>query len=388
MVSIMKRPLLAIGLVICLVSATRLAVAHQYFLGFSDSLIELHKEGLSYQLCLGAAELSTAVAMDADFNGIISAEEFKASAPLVEEYIRKHLTVRINGLPVEPHFKFPEFRSHDPNEVIPDHLNLSLSAQYYFWYDISFPVPSPVRSLEVEYTIFSDVTPNFTGPARLLHNGRMIAFVFSPDNPILKTSLKSRQQEILTQAWNFFRFGNRHILTGYDHLLFLFSLLVISKRFRQVIGIVTAFTIAHSITLALAALHILALPSRLTESLIALTIAYVAAENIRNKLIAPRWVTTFSFGFIHGFGFASALAERGLQHSTLAISLASFNIGIEIGQIALVLAAWPILTFLARRHWQPRFTMIASSGVILLALYWFAQRAFLPTLPDFPPQFH
>ncbi|MGH2361183.1 MAG: HupE/UreJ family protein, partial [bacterium] len=132
----------------------------------------------------------------------------------------------------------------------------------------------------------------------------------------------------------FFMLGVEHILIGWDHRLFLMCLLLLGGRFWGLIKIVTAFTIAHSITLAAAALDLVTLPSRLVESAIALSIAYVAAENVllRDRAASKRWLVAFIFGLVHGFGFSSVLKELGLPKEGLIWSLLGFNLGVEAGQ--------------------------------------------------------
>ena len=130
--------------------------------------------------------------------------------------------------------------------------------------------------------------------------------------------------------------GIEHIFTGYDHIAFLIAIVLWARRLTPVIKIVTAFTLAHSLTLSLAALDIVRIPSAIVEPAIAASIVYVAAENFLSRDIEKRWRITFAFGLIHGFGFASALQEFGLPKSALVPALAAFNAGVEIGQLAIV----------------------------------------------------
>ena len=171
--------------------------------------------------------------------------------------------------------------------------------------------------------------------------------------------------------------GIEHILTGYDHICFLIAVILWATRVWPVVKLVTAFTISHSITLSLAALDIVTLPTTLTESAIALSIIYVAVENYFSRDTDKRWRDTFLFGFIHGFGFASGLKELNVQQQTIAPALASFNIGVEIGQIAIVLLLMPILLLIDRQTGGKRNEKLvyALSGVIaLFGAYWFFQR--------------
>ncbi|WP_171654595.1 HupE/UreJ family protein [Paenibacillus foliorum] len=168
--------------------------------------------------------------------------------------------------------------------------------------------------------------------------------------------------------------GLEHIITGYDHLLFLFSLIIISQRFSNVLKIVTAFTIAHSITLTLAALGYIPLYPKWVESGIALTIAYVAIENFFVKTSKWRWLLTFGFGLIHGLGFASSISQIGFDRTYSAVSLISFNVGIELGQLAVVGIVLPLLLKYRSRKEYKYFFNAASACTLIIALYWFVER--------------
>jgi hydrogenase/urease accessory protein HupE len=176
----------------------------------------------------------------------------------------------------------------------------------------------------------------------------------------------------------FFMLGVEHILTGYDHLLFLFGLLVVCRDVRSVLTVITCFTIAHSITLALSALDVIRLPANIVEPLIAASIAYVGFENLlRGDSPKWRWLITFSFGLIHGLGFADALKECGIGSGGFAIvqPLVGFNLGVEAGQLAVAAVVLPILGQLRRnpgfvRQWVP----VCSVAVTLAGSYWMVER--------------
>jgi hydrogenase/urease accessory protein HupE len=190
-----------------------------------------------------------------------------------------------------------------------------------------------------------------------------------------------RRAPVLPSFWQYVRLGIEHILTGYDHLLFLAALLLACRRFRSVLGIVTSFTAAHSLTLALSAIGIFALPSKVAEPLIAATIVFVGVENLlRGDEPRWRWLLAFCFGLIHGFGFASALKASGigLSGAPLAMPLFSFNLGVEIGQVAVVAAFLPALHRLSAfanftRYGKP----LLSFGVASAGLFWLIERLVL-----------
>ena len=152
-------------------------------------------------------------------------------------------------------------------------------------------------------------------------------------------------------AWSMVKLGIEHILTGADHLVFLLGLILVGGRWRSLAGVVTAFTLAHSITLALAALSVVTPSPRLVEPAIALSIAYVGIENLFVKDASKRWRITFPFGLIHGFGFAGALREIALPRAQLPIALVSFNVGVEIGQLAVLSIVLPLTLYARRARW-------------------------------------
>jgi hydrogenase/urease accessory protein HupE len=179
-------------------------------------------------------------------------------------------------------------------------------------------------------------------------------------------------------APKFFFAGMEHIITGYDHLCFLLAVVLWASRIWPIVKIVTAFTLSHSVTLTLAALELVNLPSDWVEIAIAASIIYVALENFYTRSVDVRWRDTFTFGFIHGFGFASGLIELGVPQRAVAPALASFNIGVEIGQIGVVLIVMPLLflidnyvTYGAR---SAKLVYALSGAIALLGAYWMLVR--------------
>jgi hydrogenase/urease accessory protein HupE len=178
---------------------------------------------------------------------------------------------------------------------------------------------------------------------------------------------------------DFFVIGVEHILTGWDHLVFLVGLVLVAgfgeRRARGIFLAVTAFTLAHSVTLALAVLGIVVPSGELIEPLIALSVAYVGVENFLVKDPQKRWRVTLPFGLIHGFGFAGALGTIGLPAGQVPAALALFNLGVEAGQLAILAVLLPVVFALARRPAYARWGVrVASGAVVLAGLFWFAER--------------
>ena len=177
-------------------------------------------------------------------------------------------------------------------------------------------------------------------------------------------------------ATQFLELGVEHIWTGYDHLMFLFGLLLAANRLRDMLMVVTGFTVAHSITLTLAATGRVSLSPALVEPAIAFTIACVGIENFFHPPARRRVIITFFLGLIHGFGFAGALAELGLPQHALVLALVCFNGGVELGQAAVVLLMLPVLLYLHRFSGWTRMSQVGSAIVTMSGLYWMIQRLF------------
>jgi hydrogenase/urease accessory protein HupE len=240
--------------------------------------------------------------------------------------------------------------------------------------EILYVFPQDVTSLQVRSTLYEIMPAGHQHLISVRLNGILHEEIL--DSRKQQTTFTGVKSTNLQTMWTFVRLGVEHIFTGYDHLAFLLGLLVATATLGSLIKIITSFTIAHSITLALATFNVVILPSRLTESLIALSIGYVAAENLFNFRAMKRYYITFLFGLVHGFGFSNVLREMDLPRASLALSLFSFNAGVEIGQITFVMLIFPFVQDLTSSGWK-RLKPAVSIGIACLAVYWFVQRAFL-----------
>ena len=293
-----------------------------------------------------------------DRNGdkVVSKEEFDQSFERVYETIQQHYFLRSNGPPVRI--------TRQRYEVFQDHV-LSLELLYVF--------PQDVIALEVHSTLNQLLGPTYVHLVTVVLNGKTQEGILDATHP--EAFFTAAGTSRLQTAGRFIWLGIQHIALGYDHLAFLLGLLVATASLRSLVKVITSFTVAHSITLALATFDIVVLPTRLTESLIALSIVYVAAENlIRNRAI-ERYRITFLFGLVHGFGFSNVLREMQLPRGHLALSLFSFNIGVEIGQLIFVVLLFPLIEDLISSGWS-KLRPSVSIAAGCLAVYWFIQRVF------------
>ena len=242
---------------------------------------------------------------------------------------------------------------------------------------VDFNCPGEIRKLTIRDDMSEALGGNHHTLALIVWSGGSQQFAFGAD--ARETSVAVAEEAHASHgAGSFFTLGIEHILTGYDHLLFLIALMLRGGGLWSLLKIITAFTIAHSITLALAALDVVVLPGVVVESVIALSIAYVALENLLPRYaVSRRWAVSFLFGLVHGFGFSSVLREIGLPKENLLLSLLNFNLGVEAGQLSVVLLVVPVLMRLKSKSWEPRMVATVSGAILAVALVLFVERAFL-----------
>lgn len=370
----MKRFLVFVALVLQLM-ATFPACAHKP----SDSYLSLRPEGgrIEGQWDIALRDLDYAIGLDSDNNGEITWGELRGRHDAVAAYALAHLKLRSNGA---------ECPLQITGQMVDRHSDGSYAV-------LRFEARCPIRvaTLEATYTLFSDLDPQHKGLLRLElpEGGGTTTAIFSPEKPVQRFALAGTSK--LQQFFDYLKNGVWHIWIGYDHILFLLSLLLpavahffggrwqplesFKPAFWDVLRIVTAFTVAHSMTLSLAALGVIQLPSRLVESAIALSVVLAAANNLFPLVLGRRWAVAFLFGLIHGFGFASVLADLGLPRDALVLALVGFNVGVEIGQLAIVGAFLPLAYVLRETVFYRRFVLVGGSlGIIVVAGIWLAER--------------
>jgi hydrogenase/urease accessory protein HupE len=209
-------------------------------------------------------------------------------------------------------------------------------------------------------------------------DGEKVTLMLKPDSPeILLPGKASKWQVVKTYTI----LGIEHILLGFDHLLFVLALLILSTGFKKLLKTVTAFTVAHSITLSFSALGLATLPGPPVEAVIALSIVFLAMEIVKVQQGKPSltsqkpWLVAFSFGLLHGFGFAGALTEVGLPQTEIPLALAFFNVGVELGQIIFVVVVLASLRLLAlKKEWPNVVKQIPAYGIGSLAAFWLIER--------------
>jgi hypothetical protein len=343
----------------------------------SDSYLTLDVRGkhVDGQWDIALRDLDMAIGLDQDGNGELTWDEVRARHPAIAAYALARLRIASAGhlCPLQV-----------TGQLLDNH-----SDGAYAVLRLSGDCGADPVLLDIDYRLLFDIDPQHKGLLQLRHAGEVSTAIFSPDSA--HQTLRVAGASGWRQFGDYVRNGIWHIWIGFDHILFLLSLLlpavlVYQERAWQsrstfraaaldVLKIVSAFTLAHSITLTLATLGVVALPSRLVESGIAASVVLAALNNLWPIFHGRRAVVAFGFGLIHGFGFASVLLDLGLPKAALAVSLLGFNLGVEIGQLAIVALFLP-LAFLARGTVVYRRGVLGagSLAIALLALVWLAER--------------
>lgn len=341
----------------------------------SDSTVEGSLE-------IALRDLNYVIGLDADLDDAITWRELKAQHEAVAAYALARLKISSEDASCTP---------RTVEQLVSKHRDGSTFAVLRFAAECA----QPVDVLQLDYNLLFDVDPLHRGLVQVEGAGKTHTAIFSPERRSWRLQLAS--PDTWQQVVTYLREGVWHIWIGIDHVLFLLSLLLPAVRrfvkggwepvdslrysFIEVAKVVTAFTFAHSITLGLATLGWLDLPSRLVESIIAASIVLAALNNIFPVVTRGLWVVAFGFGLIHGVGFAGALQDLGLPSDALIVSLGSFNLGVEFGQLAIVSLFLPLAFGLRHTTLYTRVVFQLGSGAIAaVATLWLVERAFNVTL--------
>jgi hypothetical protein len=324
---------------------------------------------------ISVPDLDTALGLDDNDDAKISDDELQAHWEAILAFVRPHLQVKTDGIARDLQFNGRKLEQH-------------LNGPYV---GLRFEVENAgaPSALQVTCDLFYDLNPQFINRASVEYNGEQRSINLIATAPT--QTFEFSKPKVANQFLSFVREGVWHIWSGFDHILFLLALLLPSVLSRQedlwhpvgefrkaltnVVKIVTAFTVAHSITLSLATMGVVQLPSRFTESAIAASVVIAATHNIYPLFTRREWMVAFGFGLIHGFGFASGLSDMGISHQNLAVTVLGFNLGVEAGQLAIVCVFLPV-AYALRRSWvYPRVVLAGGSCVIvLIAGAWLIER--------------
>jgi hypothetical protein len=350
----------------------------------SDSYLTIrgaeNSSDFSVRWDIALRDLDYVLELDRDGNGALTWGEVRTRADDITKYATGHLALAAGD-------KACAWQTWAPMQLDKH------SDGTYAVLSLAAKCDSLDHGLTMKYSLLFDVDPLHRGLVQWIAPGSASsqALVFGTGNA--QQSLALRPASAWQTLGQYLYDGMWHIWIGYNHSLFLLSLLLpavlvrtkddwepansLKRSLVEVLKVVTAFTLAHSITLSLAALEVVSLPSRIVESTIAASVVFAALNNLRGTIEKKRWVMAFVFGLVHGFGFASVLADLGLPQQALALALVGFNLGVEVGQMAIVVAFVPV-AFALRRTVLYRHGVLTFGSLIvaLIAGYWFVQRAF------------
>jgi HupE / UreJ protein len=363
------------SLLVCALAWAHPAQAHEPSKSYLSLLVTNGE--IAGQWDIPLSDLQKVVPLGQQTNGFVTWEALHDRYQNILTYAQAHLKISADGR--SGTLRFTDIEPTLKDFADGEYVGLPLVVDGLAW----------PQTLELDYRLFFETNSLHRGLLRLQTAGKTQSAVFSPEAPTQR--IQVGEPSAGKQFLVFLKEGINHIWTGYDHILFLLALLLpaVLRRepdgwygvtqfrpaFVNVFKIVTAFTVAHSITLSLATLHLVRLPSRLTESSIAASVVLAATNNLWPMVRERGWMVAFAFGLIHGFGFANALSELGLTQGTLLLTLVGFNLGVEIGQLCLVAVFFP-MAYAARGSWwyQKRVLGLGSATIIMVAGTWLVER--------------
>lgn len=344
----------------------------------SDSYLRItvHEHAIEGQWDMALRDLDYAIGLDENADGKITWGEMRSRHSAIASYALSRLRISNQD---------SSCWNNGTGHLLDHHSDGAYAVLKFFT-----KCPGTSTRLTINYGLLFEVDPLHRGLLRVELQGQTHTAIFSPEHSHAQFDLwgTSKWREVL----QFVHEGVWHIWNGYDHILFLISLLLpavlwwrgnqwepvnsFSRACAEVLKIVTSFTGAHSLTLSLSALHIVSLPSRWVEPVIAGSVVLAALQNLYPMISIRRWIVGFGFGLIHGFGFASVLAELALPASSVFVALAGFNLGVEMGQIAIVSLFLP-LAYILRQSWSYRFLALQLGSVCIagLASLWMIERS-------------
>jgi hydrogenase/urease accessory protein HupE len=340
-----------------LLGAVAPAAAHPLSVSYSRFVVSA--DAVQAVIRVPMDDVDLLLRLDRDLDGKVSAAEIEQARGPIARYLTDHVRVFAAGRPLDGAYGGGSTWTDAAGAL---YLEAALTYGAH---------GGAVSDVSIEVSVLTDLYGDHRTLSEIAAGGRREEFVFQHGNRYVAPQAGRSSWQT---AWSFIRLGVEHIFTGYDHILFLFGVLLVGGGTRNLVLIVTSFTIAHSLTLSLATFGFVHPAAWTVEAAIALSIAYIGLENLFVRDGRHRWRITFAFGLIHGLGFANVLREMALPPGALAISLFTFNVGVEIGQIAIVGLMVPVLRLLERTPYRVPVTRAVSAAIVAVGLFWFWQR--------------
>ena len=368
-----------------LLLTTGFMMAHS--MGESYVFMNINENSVKGRFELTCDDLNKALQLN-DSTGLITADNYGDFLTQIQEYVVGHIAFSNAGKPIPIRFTAHEVRMIE-----------KLSNYVLLDFTLLEDLNSPPEGLDIEWNFLFDIEDKHRGlvviehfwRANLFENESYVSLIFDSDDRAQRLDLT--KFSLWTGFAGVVKLGVKHIFEGIDHILFLVALILPAVLFREektwypvqafkpalinVVKVVTLFTVAHSITLSIASLGWVSLPSWLVESIIAASIAIAALDNLFPVFGKRMWLVVFGFGLFHGFGFASVLGDLGILGEHKLLTLFGFNLGVELGHLLIICLIFPVLYLLRKMSfYNPVFLRLGSIGLIIMALIWFAERAF------------
>jgi hydrogenase/urease accessory protein HupE len=370
----------AVSVVLVLLALTGPAAAHDESVSASDVVVKGAE--VTWTVDVGVAGLAKVIPFGQQVSGAertVDKSEIDARREAIADYLARSLTVTLDGQPVVASrgALTPRYETL-PGAAAPAITRVAL--------ELRFRAPRPIAELRARVAFFSDLTGSHRAVLRVGwdQEWKQTTALGVTELHFQKGKLTPSRVRVLGE---FVLWGVHHILMGFDHLAFLLALMLAIVKVRTLLLVITSFTVAHSITILLAAMEVVRMPPAITEALIAASIVYVAGENLllgrRAASLRGRWLMTFAFGLVHGLGFAEVLRERLAEvPEGIVMPVLAFNLGVELGQVAVVAAVFPLLRWLrgcgaTSSGWETRQKQIVQLGsvpILVAGLYWLFQR--------------
>jgi hydrogenase/urease accessory protein HupE len=344
------------------------APANAHAIGVSRGVYTATESGLIAEIVLARAELDTLLpTLDRNHDGALTPEELAGARAELSLWFVQHLRASSSNFACDGHLQSASLAEQDGLDV-----------------KLRYRCAEKSSSLTVALGFLKELSHGHRHAAQIVEGSSTREEICFQGRDLL-TILRAPASEgadsrASASGFGFLRMGFEHILSGYDHIVFLLGLILTARGVRSLLWVITAFTLGHSLSLGLVTLNVFSAPATLIEPAIALSVAYVGLENLlglrgREQQRDRRWLLTFPFGLVHGFGFAGALQAVSVPRAELPFALLAFNSGVELGQVLLLFALLPLVLRLRPRNWFTFRAVPALSAVVIAAgMVWFFAR--------------
>lgn len=311
-----------------------------------------------------AGDVAHGAQIDPGDDGFLEPSELQNNWNRLGFYLDRRVEVFNDGERCEP-FEYKTSPAADPTN---------------FWFLKAFQCEEPLGTIQIKNDAMLETTGGYRHFGRIQLGDQVHTTVFNQQTPTFELAVAEPEEPSRVETMGRFLWeGVLHILLGWDHVLFVLGLVLVSRRLKTLMVVATGFTVSHSITLGLSALDVFTVPAHIVEPVIALSVAWIAIEAIVERDDAKTaYIATFLLGLVHGFGFSYVLRDEvGLPTDALLPALLSFNVGVELGQLGIIALIYPLRAWIRDRDWERRVIVGIAVLIAVVAMYWFVERTLL-----------